>query len=258
MSTAARRSLDGCVALVTGAKGGIGSAICAALEEAGSRVVATDIDQVDVEIGFKHDVTSAADWQRVTERIRNQFGRLDCLINNAGMSLVERIEDTSVEQWRRVSGVNVESVLLGLQATLPLLKESGASRHGGSSVVNVSSVAGLRGCAFNAAYCSSKGALTLLTKSAAREFAALKYPVRVNSIHPAGVETHMIDSIFERYVEIGAWDSVSAGRATSDASTPLGRLARPEEVAGGIVFLCSSAASYMTGSEIVIDGGVSC
>jgi NAD(P)-dependent dehydrogenase (short-subunit alcohol dehydrogenase family) len=260
MSVESHPALKGAVALVTGASGGIGRAVCAALSAAGARVVATDLgeapQELRVDAWWKHDVTSAHDWTRVVDEIRSQFGRLDCLINNAGISLVERIADTSLEQWRKLMSVNVEGVLLGLQASLPLLRASGSDRAGGSSVVNVSSAAGLRGVAFNVAYCASKGAVTLLTKSAAKEFAELRYPIRVNSIHPGAVETDMMDSIVARYVELGSSTSIEETRAAFMARNPLGRMARPKEIAGGVVFLCSPTASFMTGSELVIDGGV--
>jgi NAD(P)-dependent dehydrogenase (short-subunit alcohol dehydrogenase family) len=201
-------------------------------------------------------VTSADDWARVVDDVRKRFGRLDCLINNAGIALVERMAETSLEQWRRVLSVNVESVLLGLQASLPLLRSSGKDRVGGSAVVNVSSTGGLRGVAFSAAYCASKGAVTLLSKSVAKEFASLKYPIRVNSIHPSSVETGMTDAIMARYVAAGLATSIQDLQAAGNASRPLGRMARTQEIAGGIVFLCSPAASFMTGAELVIDGGV--
>lgn len=261
MSTVLNRALTGAVALVTGARGGIGRAICAALGEAGARVVATGTGDgpkdLSVDAWLQHDVTSVDDWTYVVDEVRKQFGSLDCLINNAGIAIVERIADMSIDQWRRVMSVNVEGVLLGLQLSLPLLRESGNNRRGGSAVVNISSVAGLRGVAFNAPYCASKAALTLLSKSAAKEFAALGYPIRVNSIHPGFVETRMMDSMLARYVELGLATSMEAQKAAFDANRPLGRTARPEEIAGGAVFLCSPAASFMTGSELVIDGGVS-
>jgi NAD(P)-dependent dehydrogenase (short-subunit alcohol dehydrogenase family) len=247
---------------VTGARGGIGRAVCAALAQAGASVVASDIGEAiqdsRVEAWMQHDVTSATAWSRVIGEIRQKFGRLDCLINNAGISLVERISDTSLAQWRQVMSVNVESVLLSLQAALPLLRESGVDRMGGASVVNIASGAGLRGVELHAAYCASKAAVTLLTKSAAREFAGLKYPIRVNSVHPTGVDTSMTDSIFDRYVEVGLAPSIEAAKAAAYVRHPLGRMARAEEIAGGVVFLCSPAASYITGTQLVIDGGALC
>ncbi len=259
MSTVLSPSLDGAVALVTGAAGDIGQAVCAALRQSGARVVATDIAEApkdtEVDRWSRHDVTSAEDWARVIEQVRQSFGRLDCLINSAAIALVETIADTSLDQWRKVSSVNVESVLLGLQATLPLLRESGSLRPGGASVVNLSSSAGLRGVPFNAAYCASKGAVRLLSKAAAKEFATLKYPIRVNSLHPGSLDSPMMDSILARYVAKGWSPSVEAEKAAIAPRIPLGRLARAEDIAGAVVFLCSPAASYITGIELAVDGG---
>lgn len=148
MSAVLSRTLNGAVALITGASGGIGRAVCAALADAGARVVATDIADAPKDLSadawVRHDVTSADDCRRLLGDIRRHFGCLDCLINNAGISLVESIADTSLEQWRRVLSVNVESVLLGLQASLRSLRQSGMDRTAGSSVVTFSSAAGLR------------------------------------------------------------------------------------------------------------------
>jgi len=259
MNAIPKEALKDAVALVTGARGGIGRAICSALVEEGARVIGSGRAGAPVGLSLdawlSHDVTSAEDWTRVVNEVRDRFGRLDCLVNNAGASMVERIADTSIDRWRYVFSVNVEGVVLGLKASVPLLIRSGRSRPGGSSVVNVSSIAGLRGVAFNSAYCASKGAVTMLTKSVAREFGELGYPIRVNSIHPAFVETRMMDSILARYVELGLATTVDAQKAIFDARRPLGRTGRPEEIASGVAFLCSSAASFMTGSELVIDGG---
>jgi NAD(P)-dependent dehydrogenase (short-subunit alcohol dehydrogenase family) len=260
MASSLTLTLDGSVALVTGAGGGIGRALCVALSDAGARVIASSRGNappdVPADLWLQHDVTSADDWRRVMDALSARFGRLDCLINNAGISLVERIADTSLGQWRSVFSTNVESALLGIQLALPLLCESGKDRPGGAAIVNMSSTAGLRGVAFNAAYCASKGAITLLSKAAAKEFANLRYPIRVNSVHPGNVETPMMDSILARYVEAGLATSIEAQKAFWNANRPLGRMARAEEIAGGVVFLCSSAASQVTGSELIIDGGV--
>lgn len=252
-------TLNGAVALLTGARGEIGRATCAALASAGARVVATDIGErpheLSPDVWMQHDVTSSNDWDRVVGSIRGQFGRLDCLINSAGICPLERIERTSLELWRKVASVNVESILLGMQAALPLLRESGKDRPGGASIVNLASTAGIRGVAFTAAYCASKGAVTLLSKAAAKEFAVLKYPIRVNSVHPWSVDSPMMDLNLKRFVALGAAPSVEAAKASFTSRNPMGRLARAHEIAGSIVFLCSPAASFMNGAEIVIDGG---
>ena len=180
-------NLSGDVVLVTGASGGIGTAVSAALTEAGATVIGTDLRaQSEVQA---HDVTGAQDWARIAEYVRARHGRLACLVNNAGHALTASIEATSLEAWRRVQSVNVESILLGLQAMLPLLRAGAQGRAGGASVVNLSSVGGLRGAPFSAAYCASKAAVVMLSKSAALEFATLGYDIRVNTVHPGGVET---------------------------------------------------------------------
>ncbi len=252
-------NLNGTIALVTGAAGGIGRAICAAMGEAGATVVATDLGEgggdIPAALYLRHDVARPEDWAAVAAEVERRFGRLDALVNNAGISLVASIADTSLERWRKVQAVNVESILLSLQALAPLLRKSGEARAGGASVVNLSSVGGLRGAAFNAAYCASKGAVKLLSKSAAIEYGALGWPIRVNSMHPGGIETDMMASIMATYVDLDAAPSMDAAKAGVVARHPIGRMGRPEEIAAGVVFLCSPGASFMTGSEMVIDGG---
>ncbi len=250
--------LDDTIALITGAAGGIGRAVCRAMHEAGATVIATDLSANVSEVSahsFRHDVTNEADWKRIADEVRARFGRLDVLVNAAAIATVASIESTSVEAWRKVQSVNVESILIGTREMLPLLKISGQSRPGGASIVNFSSVGGVRGAAFTSAYCASKGAVTLLTKCSAIEFAALGYNIRVNSVHPGGIQTDMLRSMMERYVELGAIPSVAAAETAIVAQHPIGRLARPDELGGGVVYLSSAAASFVTGSELVIDGG---
>lgn len=253
--------LDDTIALLTGAAGGIGRAIGRALQAAGATVIATDLvpdPSLDFAAAYyRHDVTSEADWSRVAGQVAADYGRLDALINNAGIARVASIRETTLEMWRNVQSVNVESMLIGTRALLDLLIAGGKARKGGASVVNFSSVGGLRGAAFVAAYCTSKGAVRLFTKSAALEFGALGYNIRVNSVHPGGIETDMLASIMQRYVDLGAVDSVATSRAAVVARHALGRLGRPDEIGDGVVYLCSEAASFVTGSEFVIDGGFS-
>jgi NAD(P)-dependent dehydrogenase (short-subunit alcohol dehydrogenase family) len=253
--------LDDTIALVTGAAGGIGRAVCRSLKDAGATVIGTDVADdprlSSLDRYHRHDVTSEADWARIAADLSAQYGRLDALINGAAIARVASIEETSLEAWRKLQAINVDSVHIGTRAMLPLLKKSGARRAGGASIVNFSSVGGLRGAAFCASYCTSKGAVKLYSKSAAIEFGALKYNIRVNSVHPGGIKTEMLHSMMERYVELGAAPTVEACEAGIGARHPIGRMGTPEEIGGGVVYLCSSSASFVTGSEFVIDGGFS-
>jgi len=252
-------SLPDCITVVTGAAGGIGRELCKALKAAGATVVATDLASeapgIAADHYLAHDVTSEADWHKLEALVRAEYGRLDALVNTAAISIVGKIEETPIAEWHRVNGVNVDSIIIGAQVLLPLLKEGGKARKGGASIVNFSSVGGQRGAAFNAAYCTSKGAVKLLSKCMGAEFAALGYNIRVNSVHPGGIETNMLQSIFERYVELGAGESVDAIVAGMNVRHPIGRIGRPDELGGGVVFLCSEAASFVTCSELNIDGG---
>ncbi len=253
--------LNDCIALVTGAKGGIGREIVAALKQAGAAVIATDLGGDDGGTGadhyFAHDVTNADDWQRIADFAASEYGRIDALVNNAAISIVTKFEDTPLSEFHRLNAVNVDSVIIGTQAMLPLLKEGGKARESGASVVNFSSVGGLRGAAFNAAYCTSKAAVKMMSKCLGAEFAALGYNIRVNSVHPGGIDTPMLGSIMQRYVDMGAVPSVEAAQQGVTAAHPIGRLGKPGEMAGGVVFLCSAASSFMTCDELVMDGGFS-
>ena len=252
-------NLENTIALVTGAAGGIGRAVCATMTDAGAKVIATDIaykpDDLVAEAYYKHDVTSQEDWQKIADKIESDYGQLDALVNVAGLSIVASIEETSLSEWQRVNGINVDSILLSFHAMLPLLKKSGETRKGGDSVVNFSSIAGQRGAAFNAAYCASKGAVKIFTKCAAIEFAALGYNIRVNSIHPGGVETPMLKSIIDTYIDKGVVPSHEIAEAGIIADHPIGRLGVPEDLGGGVVYLCSDSAAFVTGAELNIDGG---
>jgi len=254
-------ALPNVVALVTGAAGGIGREIVKAMKAAGATVIATDLqDAAEIEGAdryLRHDVTSEADWRTVEATIRKDHGRLDALVNNAGLSIVTRFEETLLAEFHRVNAINVDSAIIGTQIMLDLLKEGGKARKGGASIVNFSSVGGLRGAAFNAAYCVSKAAIKVLSKCLGAEFAALGYNIRVNSLHPGGIDTAMLGSIMDRYVELGAAPSRQASLEAMYAAHPIGRLGRPEEMGGGVVFLCSEAASFMTCDELVMDGGFS-
>jgi NAD(P)-dependent dehydrogenase (short-subunit alcohol dehydrogenase family) len=254
-------ALPGVIAVVTGAAGGIGREVIKAMKAAGATVIATDLrDTAEIEGAdhyLKHDVTSEADWRAVEALVREKYGRLDALVNNAGFSIVTKFEETPLSEFHKVNAVNVDSAIIGTQVLLDLLREGGRARKSGASVINFSSIGGLRGAAFNSAYCVSKAAIMMLSKCLGAEFAALKYNIRVNSVHPGGIETPMLASIMDRYVELGAAPSREAAEAGVNVNHPIGRLGRPEEMAGGVVFLASSASSFMTCDELVMDGGFS-
>lgn len=252
--------LEGAVALVTGAKGGIGIAACQTLMDDGATVIAAGrgaapatlapgLDWIDL------DVTDAAQWDSAAAQVASRHGRLDILVHNAGISPVEKFETMTLDGFRATMAVNVEGVVLGTQKMLPLLKASGPARRGGASVIMVSSVAGFIGAEFMVAYCTSKGALRMMTKAIAMECSALGYKIRVNSLHPGGVDTGMLDGIFQRYVDIGVAPSAEEAYEASAKAHPVGRMAKPQEVADAIRFLASDESSYMHASEMVLDGG---
>jgi NAD(P)-dependent dehydrogenase (short-subunit alcohol dehydrogenase family) len=254
-------SLEGTIALVTGAGGGIGRATCAALREGGAHVIATDLASTPLEKRpegaewLDLDVTDEDNWAFNVAEIEKRHGRLDILVNNAGISVVEPIEGSTLETWRKVMAINVDGVYLGVRVCLPLLRKAGPRRKGGAAIVSLSSTAGLTGAEFNVAYCTSKGAVRLMTKALAMEFSALRYPIRVNSIHPGGIDTGMLDYIFHRYHELGFAPSAQAAYDASVQAHPIGRMGKPEEIAAGIRFLASDEASNMQGAELVMDGG---
>jgi NAD(P)-dependent dehydrogenase (short-subunit alcohol dehydrogenase family) len=231
------------IILVTGAAGAIGSAIGEAVVRAGGFVVATDMAGRE---GIDHvlDVTSEADWVRVMAAVEARAGRLDGLVNCAGIAALGSIEETDYATFRKVIAVNLDGTFLGCKYAYPLLK-----RHGGA-IVNLSSVSGLIGGHNTAAYNASKGGVRLLTKSVALHGARLEPKVRCNSVHPAFLEGPMVNGIAE---ETGHPDGARA-RMTRDI--PMGRMGKPTEVADLCVYLLSDESAFVTGAEFAIDGGL--
>jgi 3(or 17)beta-hydroxysteroid dehydrogenase len=227
------------IILVTGAAGAIGSAIAAALSRAGGTAIASDLTG-DVAL----DVTSESDWQRVTDEIGERHGRLDGLVNAAGIVALGNIEQLDFATWRRVLAVNLDGAFLGCKYAFPLLRKNGGS------IVNLSSVSGLVGGHNLAAYNASKGGLSLLTKSVALYGARLTPPVRCNAVCPAFVEGPMVDGIAQ-----GARDPLIAKEKMSH-DIPLGRLGQPDEIAALCIYLLSDAAAFITGANLPIDGGL--
>lgn len=262
--------VDGKVVLLTGAAKGIGACTAKMLVEAGANVILTDIDETAGEklagevskknrevIFLRHDVSMEEDWEHVIQEINHHFDGVDVLINNAGMVLIKPIEATSLAEWRKLSRVNIDGVFLGMKHILPVMKERAKQREAGGSIVNLSSVAGMVGVPNALAYTMSKAAIRHMTKSAAMEFAENGYNIRVNSVHPGLIKTGMADHIYQTWAEAGAFDThdVAETEQAMVAMHPLGRHGQPEDIAKGILFLASDDSSYMTGSELVIDGG---
>jgi len=251
--------LSGRVAIVTGAARGIGAATAKALAAVGAKVLCTDLldaSETAMTVGgaaFRHDVTAEADWIAAVAEAQSRFGGLDILVNNAGVFWIKPIAETTLEEWRKMQAVNVEGVFLGMKHALPAIATRAQRWAGGGAVVNLSSVAGLRGTALVSAYCASKGAVRLMTKAVAMEYAAAK--VRVNSVHPGIIETDMGRSLVDQFAHIGSND-VGETRAQLAARHPLGHFGRDGDVAGVIAFLCSDAAAFVTGGEYVVDGGM--
>jgi len=229
--------------LITGAAGAVGSALADAVVEAGGLAVTTDLAGC---AGMDHalDVTSEADWRRTIDDLDHAAGRLDGLVNAAGIATPGSVEDTDFATWRRVMAVNLDGTFLGCKYALALLK-----RNGGA-IVNISSVSGLVGGHNLAAYNASKGGVRLLTKSVALHGARLKPQVRCNSIHPAFLEGPMADAL------IAQTRNPERARERMTADVPLGRFGRPAEVADMCVYLLSDESAFVTGAEFVIDGGL--
>ena len=255
--------VKGKIALVTGGSRGIGAETARVLAGEGAIVIIVDIlDEagraVAAEIGseacYHHlDVSREADWETVCETIRRQYGRLDILFNNAGICGFEEefgkrmqdVEHVSLEDWHQIHAVNLDGVFLGCKYGIPLMKE-----HGGS-IINMSSRSGMVGTAQTAAYCSSKGAVRNLTKSVAMYCAQYGYGIRCNSLHPGAIYTPIWEPFLGDTPEQRAETLAFLKRGI-----PLNEMGRPQDVAYSVLYLASDESRYMTGAEIVIDGGI--
>lgn len=245
--------LEGKVAIISGGARGMGAAEARLFAKEGARVVIGDVlddqgKQVEAEIAetggeatYVHlDVTSEADWANAVQTAIGSFGKLDILVNNAGIAIWSARDDATAEEWDRIMDVNAKGVFLGTKAAIPEMRNVG-----GGSIINISSISGLVGQDnIHPGYNASKGAVRLLTKATAIQYA--RDGIRVNSVHPGPIATPM--------TEAGRSDPEHFQRTLE--RTPLGRYGQPEDVANGVLFLASDESSYMTGSELVIDGGV--
>jgi NAD(P)-dependent dehydrogenase (short-subunit alcohol dehydrogenase family) len=255
--------LDGKVAIVTGGASGIGAATAETFAREGAAVVVTDIDEARGQalvhrieaagqkaLFLSQDVTDEARWKDVVAETEQRFGRLDILFSNAGIAIICTLIEMSLEDWQRQNAINLDGVFLSVKHCIPAMR-----RAGGGSIIITSSGAGLRGSAGLAGYCATKGGVRLFAKALAMECAAAGDNIRINTVHPGVIDTPI-------------WTKVTGGgRAGSNApldandlaakGTPLGRPGTAQEIANGVLFLASDQSSYMTASELVIDGGSS-
>ncbi len=244
--------LAGKTALITGAASGIGRATAALFHAEGAKVAASDRNEAGLaglegvaDLALPQDVTDEARWRQVVDAVMAAFGRLDILVNSAGIALKGNIETATLADFRRTEAVNVEGVFLGCREAIRVMKG-----NGGGSIVNLSSVAGIIGDAQSAAYCASKGAVRLLTKSAALYCGRAGYNIRLNSVHPSFADTPMVQEL------IASSKNPERVREGLMRAAPLGRMGRPEEVANAILYLASDESSFTTGIELMVDGGL--
>ncbi|KDE20031.1 3-beta hydroxysteroid dehydrogenase [Acetobacter aceti 1023] len=244
----------GKVAIVSGAANGIGKATAQLLAKEGAKVVIGDLKEEDGQKAVaeiknaggeatfvKLNVTDEAEWKAAIAQTLKLYGRLDIAVNNAGIAYSGSVESTPLEEWRRVQSINLDGVFLGTQVAIEAMKKSG-----GGSIVNLSSIEGLVGDPTLAAYNASKGGVRLFTKSAALHCAKSGYKIRVNSVHPGYIWTPMVAGLTKE-------DAVARQKLVD--LHPIGHLGEPNDIAYGILYLASDESKFVTGSELVIDGG---
>lgn len=252
----------GKLALVTGAAQGLGAAQARMLAREGARVLCTDINEagatataqaIDNECGagtgfaIQHDVTSPEQWDAAIDAARDVLGGLSVLVNNAGVGVRGNIETCTYEEWQRGFAINVDSVFLGCQKAVPLMKE-----HQPGSIVNISSIAGLIASDTMPGYNASKAAVWMLTKSVALYCAKMGWNIRCNSVHPTFIDTPILDGMV---AASGKEKSVVMDKLARQV--PLKRVGEPDDIANGVLYLASDESKFMTGAELKLDGGIS-
>ncbi|MCP5180225.1 MAG: SDR family oxidoreductase [Pseudomonadales bacterium] len=254
-------SLSGKRILVTGCGGGIGRAVSRLLGERGATLVLSDLELHGAATAhackaryLSLDVTQEHAWRSVAATILDEFGGLDGVVNVAGVILMQPLEATTLAEYRRIQAVNHESVFLSLRHTAPLLRHCNGAH--GASVVNFSSIYGLGGQSGFSAYSAAKGAVRLLSKAAAVEFASQGDRIRVNSVHPGPIDTPLARGPIEQLVQAGRLSSVEAGMQGVASRYPGGRIGLPDDVAGVVAFLLSDDARFLNGVELPVDYGI--
>ncbi len=248
--------VQGKIALVTGAGSGLGRAISIMLAKEGAKVAVTDINEESAvetakligenAIALQHDVTSEARWQEVLAETKSTFGGLNILVNNAGIGDGSDVESTEFETWKRVHSVDLDSVFLGCKYAISYIEET----EGLGSIVNISSIAGIIAGHNMAAYNSAKAAVRHLSKSVALHCARKKNGIRSNSVHPTFVNTPILQAMFSRH-------GATEGYAKLARQVPIGHIGEPDDIAYGVLYLASDESRFMTGAELILDGGIS-
>ncbi|RAL25161.1 3-beta hydroxysteroid dehydrogenase [Lujinxingia litoralis] len=246
-------------ALVTGGGSGLGAAQCEMLASEGAQVVVADINMDGASavaekikgaggqaLALSLNVTSEEEWAEAVDATVDRFGGLEVVVNNAGIAIPANVETTTMDIWRKTLAVNLDGVFLGTRAAIGYMKD-----HEGGSIINISSIEGIIGEPGAAAYNASKGGVRIFTKSAALHCAAEGYAIRVNSVHPGYILTAMVSGAVAQMPQ----DEAKAFQDRILGAIPLGRMGEPDEIAYGVLFLASDESRYMTGSELVIDGG---
>lgn len=262
------KELSGKVAFVSGGAAGIGAAIAQKFAERGAAVVIGDVQRERGEataarireqggraLFLSHDVADESHWLGAIRQTVEEFGGLDVLVNNAAIEQTCLLADVEVRDIERLLAVNVTGVILGHKHGIRAMRPGGSAGRGGS-IINLSSVAGLIGTPALGVYSATKGAVRMLSKAAAVECGRLGYGIRVNSIHPGLVDTDMGNKLVNDFVALGVFPNRNAAEEQMLAAYPLGRTGMPGDVANAALFLASDNSSWVTGTEIVVDGGM--
>ena len=263
------QNLQGKNAIITGGSKGIGRSVCLALANAGVNINVLDLNKdqglktvkeiikLNVKAEFYEiDVAQESEWINFVTYLDTKNKSIDILVNNAGIWLGKEISNVSIEEYHKLISINLTGVFLGIKHLIPFLIKAGEKSNFGSSIINLSSVAGLVGSQLDPLYSMTKGGITTFTKSMAIYFGKKKYPIRINQVHPGIIETDMGSQVAEARIKQNPSMTLKDSYSAGILQTPLGRLGTAEEVAKTILFLSSDDSSFMTGSSLVVDGGL--